>query len=236
MTNLEKTYEASKFVTDNLKRALDGQNPDAPEEPTFNAGSFFDVVRAELYNGRLVQSEVDGHNQIGFALALFYKDAPRDKLWPLRQQAYILATSYHETGHTMQPIEEWGKGAGKPYAPNWYGRGYVQLTWEENYYFQEAKMHAHHDLLGQYEIPYQVHNRPEYALDPRTSAIITIGGMKDGDFTGKSLADYITEGSCDYVEARRIVNGTDRQHDIAGYAESYERAIKAGWGIEETET
>ena len=53
--------------------------------------------------------------------------------------------------------------------------------------------------------------------------------MRDGDFTGKDLADYIDEDNCDYVEARRIVNGTDRAEQIAGYAEKFEAALRAGF-------
>ena len=53
--------------------------------------------------------------------------------------------------------------------------------------------------------------------------------MADGDFTGKSLSNYISAGKCDYVEARRIVNGTDRAHKIAGYAAEFEVALRAGY-------
>jgi hypothetical protein len=52
--------------------------------------------------------------------------------------------------------------------------------------------------------------------------------MRDGDFTGMKLSDYITPESVDYVNARRIVNGTDRAEQIAGYAEKYEEALRAG--------
>jgi len=195
-------------------------------KPRFNSAAFFDHVRQHLFGGTLTQSQVDGINTISFGGMLLDPVATHH----FEQMSYIFATAYHETGQTMQPIEEWGKGAGYEYAPNWYGRGYVQLTWEENYRYQEQKMHEHHDMLGKYEIPYQVHNNPNYALVPSTAAIILIGGMRDGDFTGKALNDYIHSDGCDYVEARRIVNGTDRQHDIAYYAEQFETAIRLGAG------
>jgi len=35
--------------------------------------------------------------------------------------------------------------------------------------------------------------------------------MKDGIFTGKKLSDYISSAGVDYVEARRIINGSDQQ-------------------------
>ena len=56
------------------------------------------------------------------------------------QAAYIMATAWWETAHTVEPVKEayWVKNAeawrkkNLRYYP-WYGRGYVQLTWERNY-------------------------------------------------------------------------------------------------------
>lgn len=52
--------------------------------------------------------------------------------------AYVIATSYWETNKTMVPVKEaywlsenWRKDNLRYYP--WYGRGYVQLTWEDNY-------------------------------------------------------------------------------------------------------
>ena len=61
-----------------------------------------------------------------------------NSLTDIRQLAYILATVKHETANTYRPIEEYGKGAGRAYGATvnghrYYGRGYVQLTWKENY-------------------------------------------------------------------------------------------------------
>jgi putative chitinase len=195
--------------------------PSGPEQdrPEFNAAAFFDVIRAGLFGGSLSQGQVDGHNIIGNVCSVAGLDPV------LEQSAYILATVYHETARTMQPIEEYG-GWNTRYAP-WFGRGYVQLTWEENYQRQQNKLHAI-EQVHIYKIPYQVHDDWNLALVPSTSALITVGGMRDGDFTGKRLSDYIKPGSVDYVNARRIVNGTDRAEQIAGYAREYERALIAG--------
>lgn len=64
-----------------------------------------------------------------------YLDVPS-----ISQISYVLATVRHETAGTYLPIAEYGKGEGKPYGnPDpltgkiYYGRGYVQLTWKENY-------------------------------------------------------------------------------------------------------
>src|ERR1017187_3559067 len=56
-----------------------------------------------------------------------------------RHAAYMLATSRHETAGTYRPIEEYGKGEGHKYGipdrngNTYYGRGFVQLTWADNY-------------------------------------------------------------------------------------------------------
>ena len=95
----------------------------------FDRSIFFNRVRSSLFSGSLSQSQVDGMN---YMLDVF----ERDYNWPdLRWIAYAFATAYHETAFTMQPIKEYGGESylrSKPYYP-YYGRGYVQLTWEENY-------------------------------------------------------------------------------------------------------
>ena len=95
--------------------------------------AFFYGVRVKLFGGRLSQQQVDGMNAI---LNEWEKRALRDLRW----LAYMLATVFWETAHTMWPIEEYGKGAGHPYGARdpitgqaYYGRGFVQLTWKANY-------------------------------------------------------------------------------------------------------
>jgi hypothetical protein len=138
----------------------------------------------------------------------------------LRQVAYIFATVLHETARTMQPIAEYGCGAGYPYGvPDpetgecYYGRGYVQLTWKNNYAYQGAKLTL--PLL----------TAPDLALQADCAARILYEGMGDGDFTGVSLGDYIHTDACDYVQARRVVNGLDCADQIAGYAAVFQEAL-----------
>lgn len=195
--------------------------PAAPQEPprAFNSSAFFNSVRETLFGGSLNQGQVDGINILGAEC----------KLWGLdpiiEQSAYVLGSAYWESAQTMQAIEEYG-GPSMHYAP-WYGRGLIQITWEENYMKQQTKL-GEMQRVRDGGIPYQVHDDWNLALNLQTSAIITVGGMKDGDFTGVGLDDYIKPGSVDYINARRIVNGTDRAEQIAGYAEAFESAIRAG--------
>lgn len=167
-----------------------------------NAEYFFDRVRRAVFGGRLTAKQVDGMNQI-----LAYRDAK----WPKMSDdelAYLLATVVHETAFEMQPIIERGGQKylqAKPYWP-FVGRGLVQITWERNYKLFKV-------------------NPPEKALEWPVALDIAFRGMILGMFTGKKLSDYIGPGKCDYVAARRIINGTDRAKLVAGYARSFKDAL-----------
>jgi hypothetical protein len=138
----------------------------------------------------------------------------------IRWFAYMMATAYHETAHTFQPVEEIGKGRGRPYGiPDpktgqiYYGRGLVQLTWKRNY-------QKFTDLLG-----LDLVDHPALALVPATAYKIMSLGMTEGLFTSKKLADYLNDEKSDYVDARRTINGLDRAHLIAGYAEKFQQVL-----------
>lgn len=180
-----------------------------------NDAVFFAEIRQSLFRGRLSRTQADGINAI---LAGWRKMGDGDR----RKLAYVLATSYHETARTMQPIEEYGRGQGRRYGAadpktgrRYYGRGHVQLTWKRNY--QKMAEITGVPLVAQ----------PQLALDPDISVEILISGMMGGVFTGRKLADFIGHDGADYVNARRIVNGTDRAGLIAGYAAEFEAALRA---------
>lgn len=147
-----------------------------------------------------------------------------------RHLAYILATAYHEAarkekmaGRTIYRrivvCEEIGKGEHKPYGKKikyskkpyttpdklYYGRGFVQLTWYE-LYERVGKMLGI-DLL----------NNPSLALEPKVSAEIIVIGMMKGIFTGVRLENYLNDTKTDAVNARRIINSTDKAELIAKY-------------------
>jgi len=179
----------------------------------FAADQFFTAYRNAF--GRLTQGQVDGLNEL---LDEIGADAA---ITDVRWFAYMLATAYHETAHTFQPIEEIGKGRGRPYGipdrvtgQTYYGRGLVQLTWKRNY-------QTFSDLLG-----LDMVNDPALALDPATAYKIMSIGMTRGLFTGKKLADYINDQKRDYVNARRIINALDRADLIAGYAVKFEATLR----------
>jgi hypothetical protein len=64
------------------------------------------------------------------------------------------------------------------------------------------------------------------ALEPSIAAEVMYAGMRDGDFTSKKLSDYFSATVNDPVNARRIINGTDRAQTIAGYHEKFLTAFK----------
>jgi predicted chitinase len=178
---------------------------------------FFDSLRASF--GPLSQNQVDGIELLLQATVGL----------PLRHQAYILATAWHETGpaasnlHMTPRREIWGPtpaqrryegrvdlgntqpGDGKRFM----GRGYVQITGRHNY-------HRASNIVGR-----DLVKEPDLALDPAIAARIIVHGMVHGWFTGKKMADFDS-----YVNMRRVVNGTDRADLIAGYAEKFEAALK----------
>jgi len=176
----------------------------------------FDKVRSDF--GKLKQSQVDGINAIMTGCpASITKD----------QLAYCLATAWHETAATMQPIEEYGKGrnrtyghkvklSGKPYNDTdniFYGRGFVQLTWYENYEKAGKK-------LGQNFI-----TNPAGVMEMNNAVQIMFAGMQEGWFTGRKLSTYINDAGTDFINARRIINGTDKAELIAGYAGKFLAAL-----------
>lgn len=151
-------------------------------------------------------------------------EAGRERGLLRNQLAYVLATAYHETAHTMKPIMERGGGKylrSKKYWPH-VGRGYVQITWLVNY--QRASRALGVDFVA----------KPALLLEPRYAVPIIIIGMVEGWFTGRKLSDYITLTRSDFAGARKIVNGTDRANLIADYAKQYDAKLKAmGYGESE---
>lgn len=186
-----------------------------------NRDFFFMNARKELFGGKLKQSQVDGLSAILNEWEKNYY--VEDDRW----LAYMLATAHHETDRRMQPIEEYGKGKGRPYGSNikmnrtryfdtdnrFYGRGFVQLTWYENY--EKAGKKLGINLI----------KNPEKSLELKYATQIMFLGMMEGWFTGKKLSDYFNDNKGDVYNARRIINGTDKASLIADYAFSYYASI-----------
>lgn len=170
---------------------------------------FFETVRVQEFAGTLNQSQVDGFN--------YLLDAIPDG-WDPRWGAYLLATAVWETAHTMQPVREafwmpegWRKGH-LSYYP-YYGRGYVQLTFQRNY-----------NLMGEV-VGKPLGVNPDLALDPATAARIIVYGMEHGSFTGPGLETFFNAQETNWVRARAIINGSDKATVIAEIAKVVYSAI-----------
>lgn len=186
--------------------------------------AFFDAVRSSLFGGTLSQPQVDGINAV---LAAWNRSGDGDD----RKLAYLLATTFHETARTMQPIHERGaksyfdkyepgtkigKSLGNTNIGDGYrfrGRGFVQLTGRFNYRNAGLKMDV--DLLS----------NPDRALEPTIAGMALVRGSLEAWYTGKKLGDYINASQTDYINARRVINGTDKATLIAGYAVQFEHAL-----------
>lgn len=191
-----------------------------------NRAAFFDAVRSQPFGGKLTDDQVNGMEAI---LDEWSAEGLTDHRW----LAYMLATAFHETAKTMQPVREtlahsddeaiaildsafrrgklnvttpyWRKDAN---GHSWLGRGFVQLTFERNY-----------EKFG-------LADHPEKAMETVTAVKVLFVGMINGSFTGKKLSNYFKGPLADWVNARRIINGLDKANTIAGYGKQFLAAIE----------
>lgn len=177
---------------------------------------FFAGIRQQPFDGKLSAGQVSGTSAI-------LDEWERRELTDLRWLAYMLATTKWETGHTMQPIMESGSQSylrSKKYWP-WIGRGYVQLTWLKNYQKMTQLLHLAVKAGAPAELNVDLTASPDLALRPDIAAFIMFEGMIGGVFTGKKLEDYFNAGKTDWLNARRIINGTDKAAEIASIAKAF---------------
>jgi len=187
---------------------------------SFDRDIYFNNVRTSLFEGALSQSQVDGQAVI---LALWEYQAGGTPMTDQRWLAYMLATVFHETATKMWPNEEYGSAdylQGKDYYP-YYGRGFVHLTWEDNYRYASTSLSLvdDRDLVA----------HPEMARDSLIAGRIMFRGMAEGWFTGRKLGHYFDEDTDDPVNARQIINGNDDDDLIAGYHDKFLEALSASY-------
>lgn len=168
-----------------------------------NRTTFFAYIRRAPFGGSLKQSQVDGVTKI-------LDEWDRRGLEDDRFLAYMLATTFHETGGKMQPVREGGGEKylkSKKYYP-WVGEGLVQVTWEIN----ARKFGA---------------TKPGQLMTWPIALKALFDGSLKGMFTGKKLSDYFNESTDDPIGARRIINGTDKARLIASYHKNFIDALNA---------
>jgi hypothetical protein len=197
-----------------------------------NRTYFMTRTGAALFGGRQSRTQAEGLTYILDVWEAHH--AAKDDRW----LAYALGTAYHEVDRTMKPIREYGgdryftkmydvTGARPALArrmgntrpgdgPKFHGRGYVQLTWQVNYAAMGRTFDV--DLTSSREAADRV-------LERELAAKIMFHGMETGSFTGKAFRHYFDATREDWVGARRIINGQDKAHTIAGYAREFYGAI-----------
>lgn len=167
----------------------------------FDRETYFDSVRHTLFGGSMTEGQVMGQE----ALLLVWET--KEPSADLRHAAYSLATTKHETANEMLPIIEFGKGQGMSYGvpdqqtgQTYYGRGFVQLTWRENYAFATSQL----KLGGNDDLEWHA----DRALDPKIAAAVLYAGMLEGWFRPpNALPLFFSDVADDAYGAREIVNG-----------------------------
>ncbi|MUZ65346.1 glycoside hydrolase family 19 protein [Agrobacterium vitis] len=193
---------------------------------------FFAAVRTSLFGGALTQNQVNGITAI---LDAWQASTMTDLRW----LAYMLATAFHETAQTMQPVREtraatddqaiamldrsFAKGTmpwvKSPYwrigsdGKSWLGRGYVQLTHKGNYIKLGGAIGV--DLVA----------NPLLAMREDIALKVMFVGMGEGLFTGVKLGHFFVGAKADWLNARRIINGKERAADVAGYGKAFHAAL-----------
>jgi len=171
-------------------------------------GKFYDHIRGTLFNGKLTAQQVDGMEAI-------LNEWEAQELTDMRWLAYILGTVYHETAKRMRPVKEMGGEVylrSKKYYP-YYGRDFVHTTWKANY--EKVVKFTGIDVV----------NNPDLIAHLDIAAKVAIEFMIKGYYTGRKLAHYFNATTTDWLNARRIINGTDCAALVAGYAKEFYEAL-----------
>ena len=154
------------------------------------------------------------------AVALLLEQCKEYEITDKRKIAYILATCYHECRFKSIPEIRAKKGTEvwvmqeKYWYTGYFGRGFSQLTWKSNY--EKFGKLLNIDLVG----------HPELALIPEIGAKILVKGMALGLFSGVGLSKYFTDTKTDWINARKIVNGTFQADKVAEAAKYIHSKIK----------
>lgn len=206
--------------------------------------AFFESIKSSLFDGRFSKPQVEGLDAI--------LDESERRGWEPRWLAYALATAYHETGKTMQPVSEnlnYSAAGLRRTFPRYFQTDAIATAYARQP--QRIANRAYANRLGNGNeasgdgwrfrgrgLPqitgrtnyakFGIERSPDDALVMAVAVRIMFDGMQKGSFTGKNLADFFNDKETDWVNARRIINALDRANDVANYAKLFHRAIKGG--------
>lgn len=214
-----------------------------------NRKTFFAALRRRgsgVFGTSLSQSQVtgiegilDAFQQVGdgrdktlaYALATAYHETARAMV-PIKETVMPYHKDKNPSDATViRRLDNWARKKGRRSNIYWrpqangkayFGRGFVQLTWVDNY--RRSSGDAGADLV----------RFPEKMLNPKISARVLVAGLLDGRWNGrgKGVAHYLpSDGPDDLRGARRTVNITDKWQEIGGYYKSFLSAIRESGGI-----
>lgn len=195
-------------------------------------GSSLGKVQVSGMEGLLDAFETHGDGQkdtLAYGLATAYHETAR-RMAPIKETVMPHHKDKNPSDDTViRRLDAWARKKGRTrniywrrqgrYNQAYFGRGHVQLTWEDNY--QRSSGDAGVDLL----------RYPDQMLNPEISARVLWKGLLDGRWNGRrhGLRHYLDAG--DLRGARRTVNITDRWSDVAKYHRAFLAAIEAAGGV-----
>ena len=200
----------------------------------------------KVFGTRLSQKQVDVMNEMLLAGKEFRLS--------VAQEAYVLATAYHETNPPMVPSRE---------SLYYTSAQRLQVVWpgrfptarEAQPFVRNSKKLANHVYNGRLgnrpgtndgwlfrgggldqltgrrnyermsdELGVDLLQNPDRILEPEIAVRSIMKGMIEGHYRGKKLADYINETRTDYYNAREIVNADKRR--VGRQVEQYAKAFE----------
>ncbi|MBD2768079.1 S8 family serine peptidase [Hymenobacter sp. BT664] len=190
---------------------------------------------AEFLSERLMPEAEKVNSEALPHLALILKECRFYGVTDKSHVAYILASAHHESGVGKSLSEKYNGNADNYFngkyqgrlgndqpgdGSRFRGRGYVQLTGRVNYA-------RYTDILSATRFTVDLIGNPVQAAEPSVAAPILVHGLVNGRFTGKSLADFGTDGDFKFKGARAIVNGDVAKNGpaIAAIARRYRKLL-----------
>lgn len=224
------------------RRAASRQTDRKGAGMSINRIFFFEEVERNILKKPPTPDQKHGFNTV---LDAWERDhAQEDDRW----LAYILATAYHESAHTMQPVHENLNYSAARLTQVWPRRYPPEIA--EDYARKPEKIanRSYGDRLGNgpeesgdgwryrgrglVQITgrdnyrkFGIEDTPDDALDEAKSVTILFHGMIAGLFTGEALKDYFHGKHSDWDGARAIVNPGSVPDTVSALGRAFYRAI-----------